>query len=135
MLSSEETMKQDSYILVVDDDIAILETIQDVLEFEGYRVKTLHDGTQILQQVHAETPGMILLDLRMPMIDGRALYHKPQEDAVAARIPVVLVTADGSGSAYASELGAASYLAKPFDIDTLFACVERFMGSPKEIAP
>jgi len=128
-------MKQDSYILVVDDDIAILETIQDVLEFEGYRVKTLNDGTHILQQVHYEPPGMILLDLRMPVVDGRALYHELQADSIAAHVPVVLVTADGSGPAYASELGAASYLAKPFDLDTLFACVERVMGAPKGIAP
>jgi two-component system, sensor histidine kinase and response regulator len=128
-------MKHDRYVLVVDDDTAILETIQDILEFEGYRVKTMNEGMGVLAQIHADPPGMVLLDLRMPLVSGKQIYNDIQADPVASQVPVVLVTADRSGSECADELGTADYLAKPFDLDELFACVERVMGPPLETAP
>ncbi len=128
-------MKQDSYVLVVDDDVAILETIKDILEFEGYRVQTLSDGSGLIDYIRQDTPGMILLDLRMPLVDGKALHKALRSDPVASQVPVVLVTADRNGSECADELGAVDYLAKPFDLDALFACVERVMGPPLETAP
>lgn len=122
------------YVLVVDDDDAILETIREVLEDEGYRVQTLSDGNAVLNHIQADPPGMVLLDLRMPHVDGRQVYRQLRHDRVASQVPVVIVTADGRGADQANELGATDYLAKPFDIDVLFACVERFMPPPLETA-
>lgn len=131
----EAPMKQDRYVLVVDDDTAILETVRDILEFEGYQVKTLSNGSGVLDQIHAHPPGLMMLDLRMPLMDGRTIYEELRTDPIASHVPVVLMTADRNGSQCADELGAAAYMAKPFDLDALCACVERFMGSPEEIAP
>lgn len=127
-------MTQSKHVLIVDDDDAILETLRDILEFEGYQVRTLQDGSRILEQIHAEPPAMVLLDLRMPGLDGRQVFQSLQTDPLSIDIPVVLVTADDSGSSYAGELGAVDYIAKPFKLDQLFACIERFMGQPTETA-
>jgi adenylate cyclase len=127
-------MTQAKHVLVVDDDDAILETLRDILEFEGYQVETLQDGTRILEQIHLNPPAMVLLDLRMPGLDGRQVFQSIKADPQAADIPVVLVTADDSGSSYAGELGTVDFIAKPFKLDQLFACIERFMGQPTETA-
>jgi two-component system response regulator MprA len=123
-------MIQDRYVLIVDDDEAILETIREALEDEGYRAQTLRDGNTLLSHIHTDPPGMILLDLRMPRVDGRQLFARLQADPVASRVPVAIVTADDRGADQAQLLGAPAYLAKPFNIDALFACVARFMGPP-----
>ncbi len=113
-------------VLVVDDDPDILEAICDILEVEDYRVAKARNGLEALEQVDAERPDAILLDLMMPVMDGvtfaQALRQRPARD-----VPIVVISADGNPQRAAS-VGARAYLAKPFDIDTLLAHVGALTG-------
>ncbi len=110
-------------VLVVDDDLAILATVADILEFEGYTVQTATNGLEALEAVERELPSLIVLDMRMPVLDGWGLAR-----ALRARsldIPILVLTAAQDAGQWADEIGAAGFLAKPFDLNDLLAAVER----------
>jgi CheY-like chemotaxis protein len=114
-------------ILVVDNDAAIRQMVGSIIELEGYRVVTADNGAAALREIARARPGLILLDMRMPEMDGwefaRALRAHP------ARIPVVVMTAGRDPDQWAREIGAVDFLAKPFDIDELVSKVrEHFAG-------
>ncbi|HET7582184.1 MAG TPA: response regulator [Candidatus Limnocylindria bacterium] len=111
----------DRPILVVDDDRAILEIVADVLELEGYRVETALDGAQALAAVERSSPKLILLDMRMPLLDGWAFARILRERGVD--LPILVMTAARDAAGWAHEIGAQGYLAKPFDIGELLDAV------------
>lgn len=105
-------------VLVVDDDPDILEAICDILGGEGYRVARARHGLEALERMTEETPSVILLDLMMPVMDGLAFAQALRDRGLGGRVPILVISADGNPSRAAS-VGAAGYLAKPFDIDAL----------------
>ncbi len=110
-------------ILVVDDDPTILATVSETLDLEGYPVVTATNGAEALVQLERELPSLVLLDMRMPVLDGWGFIR-----AVRARglTPIVVVmTAAADARRWASEIGAQGVLAKPFDLDELIAAVQR----------
>jgi CheY-like chemotaxis protein len=109
-------------VLVVDDDPDILDAICDILDAEGYRVSRARHGLEALEQVEAARPDIILLDLMMPVMDGVAFSHALRQRPRVRDIPIVVISADGNPQRAAS-VGAAGYLAKPFDIEALLAQV------------
>lgn len=110
-------------VLVIDDDPAILRTVADILSDEGYNVVTAANGAEGLELLDRVAPGLILLDMRMPVMDGwefaRALDSRRQA------IPLVVMTAAQDARQWAREIGAAAYVAKPFDLIELLDTVER----------
>jgi CheY-like chemotaxis protein len=116
-------------ILVVDDEPAILDMISELLGYEGYQVVTTSQGSVALTRAKDDPPALILLDLMMPGMSGwqmiAALKASPQTRA----IPIVVLSARRDLSAIASDLGIATYLAKPFDIDELIAVVRQYTGA------
>jgi CheY-like chemotaxis protein len=120
-------------VLVVDDDPDILDAICDILDAEGYRVARARHGAEALEQVEAARPDIILLDLMMPVMDGVAFSHALRQRPRVSDIPIVVISADGNPQRAAS-VGAAGYLAKPFDIEALLAQVAgitRLAGEPR----
>jgi len=111
-------------VLVVDDDPDILEAICDILEVEGYRVARARHGGEALARVDAERPALILLDLMMPVMDGLSFARELRARPADSDVPIVVISADGNRQR-AEPVGAAGYLAKPFDIDSLLAHVAR----------
>lgn len=109
-------------VLVVDDDPDILDAICEILSAEGYRVERARHGMEALERVGTERPSVILLDLMMPVMDGLAFAQALRARRTDARIPIVVISADGNPQK-AAAVGAAGYLAKPFDIDALLAQV------------
>jgi CheY-like chemotaxis protein len=109
-------------VLVVDDDPDILDAICDILDAEGYRVTRARHGLEALAQVEAARPDVILLDLMMPVMDGVAFSHALRQRPAVRDIPIIVISADGNPQRAAS-VGAAGYLAKPFDIEALLAQV------------
>jgi DNA-binding response OmpR family regulator len=111
-------------VLVVEDERDIREAVEAVLVDEGYEVVGACDGADALQKLHACHPGLVLLDLMMPRMDGWQFRAAQQRDPEVSGIPVVVLSALG----YVPELDAADYLPKPFDLERLVTCVRRHVA-------
>lgn len=111
-------------ILVVDDDVGIRETLCEALELEGYEVVCLEHGQAALDYLQkAAPPCVVLLDVMMPVMDGRELRRQMLSDPKLADIPVVIITAGGTGTA--SGVAAVDVLYKPLRIETVINSVGR----------
>jgi CheY-like chemotaxis protein len=114
-------------VLVVDDDRDIRETLKDILEEAGYQVHTASDGAAALEALsRLPRPRLILLDMMMPILDGRGFLERSRAAGLLAGIPVVILSAQ-----HATELppGASAWVKKPMDLDTLLAAVARYGGA------
>lgn len=113
-------------VLVVDDDRDLLDLMAFVLSAEKFAVKTAGDGREALGAVEQEMPDLILLDMKMPVMNGwefaaefQRLYDK--------RAPIVVVTAAENAERRAEEIGATGWISKPFDVSQLIKIVRRCM--------
>jgi CheY-like chemotaxis protein len=124
-------MQQPGDILVVDDEANIVDFVVELLQDEGYPVRSALNGEIALAAIAQQPPALILLDMFMPQMTGAMLWEHLQGLGLS-HIPVILMTA--SPRAMATMPGATDYLAKPFDIDQLLECVARYTsrdaGSP-----
>jgi two-component system, chemotaxis family, chemotaxis protein CheY len=114
-----------SRVLVVDDDESIRELICLALEDEGYEVLTAPEGAAAMEILAKSTPDLILLDTRMPGMNGwefARLYHQRE----GHKAPLIVLSAADDPSGTAEDIGAEGYLAKPFDINDLSSTVRRF---------
>jgi CheY-like chemotaxis protein len=112
-------------ILIVDDDPSILSTVSDILEFEGYPVATATNGAEALAALENVHPGLILLDMRMPVLDGWGFARELKDRGVA--LPILVMTAAQDASRWAQEIGANGYLSKPFQLMELLTAVQRYL--------
>jgi CheY-like chemotaxis protein len=102
----------DKTILLVEDDPATRGAMKMVLQWEGYRVECAANGQEALGRLLAgERPSLILLDLNMPVMDGRQLRHEMQQDPALAAIPIVTVSAARDVDAFET----AGRVRKPFE--------------------
>ncbi len=115
-------------ILVVDDDDGIRELVSVALGEEGYTVVTASNGQEALDRVAAYAPGLILLDLWMPVLDGAA-FLKAYRRAAEAPAPVIMLAAATNAAAIAFQEHADAFLAKPFDLGELLDLVDQHMPS------
>ena len=113
-------------VLVLDDDRDLSTLVAYLLETEGYRVKTASDGRQGLEVVEQVMPGLILLDMKMPVMDGWA-FAREFRARHGSRAPIVVLTAADDAKKRADEIGAAGWIGKPFDLDALVAIVGRYV--------
>ena len=116
-------------VLVVDDEEPVRRLLVWLLTEEGYAVLEAPDGAVALAWVDAAAPSLILLDMRMPVIDGwefaRRYRARPGPHA-----PLVCVTAAVDAAARGAQIGAVATLSKPFDLDELLAVVRRYAPPP-----
>jgi two-component system chemotaxis response regulator CheY len=121
------------YVLVVDDDEAICDLVELVLDDEGYTVTCCTDPADALRLVAQRPPALILLDLRMPAMDGedfvRACRAMPNPTA-----PIVVFSAMRNIKDHAARLGAVGWIAKPFDLDDVISTVSRALRLPATAA-
>jgi CheY-like chemotaxis protein len=108
-------------LLIVDDEVAIVEALQDVLVSEGYDVHTAFNGAEGLQRLGELRPDLVLLDMMMPVMDGRELLHRMRQDEGFKNIPVIVMSA-GRISEEERRLSS-RFLAKPFELDVLLATI------------
>lgn len=111
-------------ILVVDDDPQIRDAVRELLSEEGYDVVLAEDGQDALERLAAmPPPSLILLDLRMPRMDGWQFLAKRDGSPAGTRVPVVLL----SGMSFIRDApGVVDFLAKPLRPEKLLDCVRRF---------
>ncbi|MDI7277757.1 MAG: response regulator [Anaerolineae bacterium] len=120
-------MSRPPRILVVDDDESILEFVAEVLADEGYETLTATSGADALALATQHPPDLILLDIWMPAMDGRAFVEAYRQSA-GPHAPVIVMTAARDAPGIAAETGAEGYLAKPFGLDTLLEVVDHHVG-------
>lgn len=113
-------------VLVVDDDASILDTVAEFLDMEGYSVECAADGAEALDRIDRAEPALVLLDMRMPVLDGWGVVHALHQRGKS--VPILVMTAAQDARKWAEEVGAAGYVAKPFDLLELLDAVERVCG-------
>jgi DNA-binding response OmpR family regulator len=103
-------------ILVVDDDAKIVRLVRTYLERDGFSVVSAADGPAALEAIERHRPALVVLDLMLPELDGRAVIRAVRGDDVAAATPILIVSARGSTLDRIAGLedGADDYLPKPF---------------------
>lgn len=113
-----------STVLVVDDDFDIRESIVDLLLDDGLEAVSAKDGRDGLLELRTQRDvRVILLDLSMPMMDGKAFRREQLADPALAGIPVIVLSAEQDCKTIAAELGAAAALSKPFHPEELLGAV------------
>jgi CheY-like chemotaxis protein/two-component sensor histidine kinase len=112
-------------ILVIDDDPAVHDLMQRFLSREGYHVIAAMGGKEGVNLAKEQTPDVILLDIRMPHMNGWEVLSLLKSDPQLARIPVVIVTIE-EDKALGSALGAVDYLLKPVDYDRLLTLLQPY---------
>lgn len=116
---------QNHYILVVDDLPDNLMLIQFILESVGYQVETATSGESALIRVRHRSPSLVLLDVRMPDLDGLEVTKRLRQNQALLSMPILLLTADSEVSEeQALEVGANGILHKPLDFDELLSKIE-----------
>jgi DNA-binding response OmpR family regulator len=121
-------------VLVVEDDPDLGETIVTFLKEEGLDAKLARDGDQAMRLVDQLNPSAMILDLMMPRRDGFSVLRELRADGRIGNLPVIVVTAifGLSERLYATELGAADYVTKPFELDELLERVRNVLASRAE---
>lgn len=116
-------------ILVVDDEVQICDIIQKVLSQEGYQILTAFSGEEALKQLKKTPVDLILVDLKMPGMDGLEMLK--QARAIQMNLRAVLLTAYGTASSArdAMVLGVYDFLTKPFDNQLLKRVVKEALGA------
>jgi two-component system phosphate regulon response regulator PhoB len=118
--------KEMTRIIVVEDEADICEVLVYNLKRQGYAVEGCGDGLSGLALIRERQPGLVLLDLMLPGLDGLEICRRLKTDAATAGIPVIMVTARGEESDIVAglELGADDYVTKPFGTRELVARVK-----------
>lgn len=126
-MSGQKNGNPKPLILVADDDPEMVSIIDEALSYRGYRVVTAKNGKEALDRVGAENPQLILLDMKMPVMDGWA-FSKALREQHGRRIPIVVITAMEDSQLRADELGAEGELGKPFNMEQLYEVVEDMLA-------
>jgi len=114
-------------VFIVEDDFDVRELFAETLIEAGYQVDTASNGKEALEHLHHADrwPGVILLDLMMPVMDGLQVKRALAADPSLNEIPVVMMTASRNVGSVSGDV-----LLKPFPLDALLATVERHCGAP-----
>ncbi len=116
-------MKPDT-VLVIEDEETLRHLLEILLRGAGYAVVTAADGREALDYLAgAEPPRVILLDLRMPVLDGWGFRREQLEDPRLAGIPVIVVASDADAARHAGWFQAVAYFPKPAAIEELLRAV------------
>jgi two-component system response regulator (stage 0 sporulation protein F) len=118
--------RKDNYLLIVDDQPAICELLEEVFTSEGYQVETALNGDQAVRTIRARTPDLIFMDINMPGKNGLETLKDVQD--MISGVPVIMITAYGEldDVMKVRKLGLIQhYITKPFDIISLVKLVRR----------
>jgi len=134
---SEKDKKQNTEkprILVIDDEETITELVKFKLERNNFEVFTACDGIEGLKVLSETDPNLIILDIIMPRMDGFQFFKKLQENKATASIPVLVLTARSAMKEMFEELGANSFLVKPFEPEELLFRVRKIVADTADKA-
>jgi CheY-like chemotaxis protein len=115
-------------ILVVEDDSAIREMVAAFLEESGYEARTAANGREGLDLLSGWRPDLVILDMMMPVLDGRGFRDAQMAHDDWRHIPVIVLSATRAFLSQEETVGAGAVISKPFDLDTLLGLVEEWVG-------
>lgn len=116
-------------ILIADDDVKIAQAVGLRLQAAGYEVHRVHDGISALEATHAHNPHALVLDLRMPGMDGFSVLARLREIDETQDIPVIVLSASAVDERRALDAGAYCFLPKPYDPQTLLRSISSALES------
>jgi len=117
----------DRDVLIVDDDVDMSDVVKSALEAEGYACRTVGNGREALAEVARATPGVVLLDMLMPVMNGRECARELRR-TYGRNLPIIVMTAAEHADARRLELEADAVLAKPFDLQQLLHAVRAHLS-------
>jgi CheY-like chemotaxis protein len=134
---SEAIHDMDKTVLIIDDDQWIAMSTAMVLEAEGFTVHSALSGPEGIDRARDLRPGVILLDIMMPGMDGWETLERLKADPQLNAVPVIIFTAreHREGRSKAEDLGAAEYFRKPFRPDALVQTIRRHLEAFSTPAP
>lgn len=117
---------QKKTILIVDDERRIVEELRDIFSREGYSVASAVDGERALEQFDKNEIDLVLLDIKMPKIDGVVVCHEMRK--IRPDMPIIVITGSigNKDSDHLLKMGAKCIFYKPFDIEKLVATVKEY---------
>lgn len=123
-------------VLVVDDELHIRQALQAALESAGYEVQCAANGKEGVEACRAWRPALVMMDVRMPVMDGHmaSIEIKYDNDLKATKLVFLTANADEDSRSLGLGHGAESYLTKPFKVDDLLRRIDEILhplGSPK----
>jgi CheY-like chemotaxis protein len=110
-------------VLVAEDDEILRETLAETLRLEGYIVAGASDGAEALSALERLHPNVVLLDIQMPVLNGREFAR--ELEARGLRVPILVMTAAADADGCAEEIDADGWVAKPFKLSELLPAIER----------
>ncbi|HHT8826478.1 TPA: tetrathionate respiration response regulator TtrR [Yersinia enterocolitica] len=122
-----------SLIHLVDDDIAVTDACRFLLKSLGYKVKVWHEGDRFLAQADLYQPGVVLLDIRMPLLDGTEVYARMRQ--LNSTLAVIFLTAHGEvpQAVEQMKLGAVDFLQKPVATAPLIAALQQGLVQSEQL--
>lgn len=118
-------------VVIADDDRALGELLSDLLTRDGYQVAVAHDGAEALRLVHELRPGVVVLDVMMPVIDGYRVCRMLKDDTSLVPPPKVLILTvrESDRDRAVGNFLADAYLTKPFRVEELSKKVKELLRS------
>ncbi|WP_080843815.1 response regulator [Cytobacillus gottheilii] len=118
-------------ILIVDDQFGIRILLNEVLQKEGYETFQAANGVQALDIVANHSPDLVLLDMKIPGMDGIEILKRMRVDNQEIRVIIMTAYGELDMIQEAKDLGALTHFAKPFDIDDIRAAVKKYLPVPR----
>lgn len=114
--------------MIVDDEPAISETLQFILEEEGYQVTTSPDGAALEKYMNGSTPDLILLDYWLPKKNGDEIAKALKNRKDTKDIPIIMMSASNNIGDIARGAGVDDFLPKPFDFEDIVTKVQKYIN-------
>jgi len=128
------TVPMPSKVLVIDNNLDIIQLLKDKLPDKGFEVRFASNGEEGLSLAKSFKPDVIFLDILNPEVSGFETLKKLKNDDDTAGIPVILDSIVENYKEKALQMGAVDFLSKPINMDKLYSCVEKALGSERAVA-
>jgi len=121
---------QKPFVLLVDDESDLRESIAELLQFEGYQVAEVSNGQEALDFLRkfAPPPCLVLLDMMMPVMGGKEFRRAQLSDPKIAKIPIAVMTAGRLTSEVIQELAPQELIKKPINLEAFLETIQRYCG-------
>jgi CheY-like chemotaxis protein len=126
-ISERRQSARNPTVLVADDNDDTRQMFQSLLAAKGYRVIEASDGEQAVEITQHENPGLVLLDLELPRLNGLNVIHRLRKDLGLIEVPLVVITGYDNHFDTAVAAGCDDYLVKPIDFDRLDAILDYYV--------